>query len=310
MSTVFQVDGGLGRVVSALPALLKYHKNHPDKEWYVVIPAWDFVVFSIPELQRRTHYMDDPKLFDSIIRNAKEYINPEPYKIPEYYRQEISLAEAFDKVINKTDDHSDLEYDTLRLSKFEMRMAQIILNENTDGKKKRIVINPFGSSAQQSPFGVVDNSNRSLTEEVYLKLVKKLSSKYDVIYFGDLKLAPKGDTYTYKIDPDPNLRVWMALINACDYFIGCDTSGQHIARSLNKPGTVILGGTHENNVSYPDHFEIFKRDCEFHYSPMRISAEESALAERLMDCCMDFTDEEIDIMVRSIDTDIEKHVGT
>ena len=30
MTIVISLDGGLGRIITAIPALLKYHKNHPD----------------------------------------------------------------------------------------------------------------------------------------------------------------------------------------------------------------------------------------------------------------------------------------
>ena len=44
MTTIIWVDGGIGRVITTIPALLKYHKNHPDEEWYIMIPSWDFVM--------------------------------------------------------------------------------------------------------------------------------------------------------------------------------------------------------------------------------------------------------------------------
>jgi hypothetical protein len=37
MTTIIALDGGLGRIITAIPALLKYHQNHPDEEWYIDI---------------------------------------------------------------------------------------------------------------------------------------------------------------------------------------------------------------------------------------------------------------------------------
>ena len=51
---IINVDGGIGRVITSLPSLLKYHKNNPEEEWYLVIPGWDYVSFGIPELDERT----------------------------------------------------------------------------------------------------------------------------------------------------------------------------------------------------------------------------------------------------------------
>ena len=41
------------------------------------------------------------------------------------------------------------------------------------------------------------------------------------------------DVRAYKPDPDPKLREWAAIIEAADYFIGCDElCGQHICRAF------------------------------------------------------------------------------
>ena len=32
MTTIISLDGGFGRIITAIPALLKYSKNHPDEE--------------------------------------------------------------------------------------------------------------------------------------------------------------------------------------------------------------------------------------------------------------------------------------
>ena len=54
MTTIIAIDGGIGRVITSIPALLKYHKNHPDEEWYIMIPGWEDATWGFPELQERT----------------------------------------------------------------------------------------------------------------------------------------------------------------------------------------------------------------------------------------------------------------
>ena len=51
----------------------------------------------------------------------------------------------------------------------------------------------------------------------------------------------------------------MGVISQVDYLFGCDSVGQHIARSVGTKGCVIMGGTDAVNMSYPDHFRIFQR---------------------------------------------------
>ena len=59
MSTIIVIDGGVGRVAAAIPALLKYHKNHPEEEWYVMVHGWDFMFWGFPELQERAFNPND-----------------------------------------------------------------------------------------------------------------------------------------------------------------------------------------------------------------------------------------------------------
>jgi ADP-heptose:LPS heptosyltransferase len=114
------------------------------------------------------------------------------------------------------------------------------------------------------------------------------------------------DTYTMK--PEADLRMWSAFIDAADYFIGCDSVGQHMARAVNKPGTVILGSTFAINTSYPNYFNIIERDVPKVYSPIRISGLESHLADRINESTVEFTDDEINKMYADIVKDIEKKV--
>ena len=108
MKKVFFIDGGAGRVIGAIPALLKYVRLNPDTECVFLVAGWDYLYWGIPELQDRTYGLDTKGVFDNVIRNADQFITPEPYRNPAYFRQEISLVEAFDCEINNTLDHSDL----------------------------------------------------------------------------------------------------------------------------------------------------------------------------------------------------------
>ena len=103
--------------------------------------------------------------------------------------------------------------------------------------------------------------------------------------------------------------MWAAIIDSSDYFVGVDSVGQHMARALGKPGTVILGSTFAINVTYPDYFQILERDNTVKkYSPIRIAGLDCHLADRINDRCMEFTDSDIDSIYKQIVQDIEKKV--
>ena len=302
MTTIICIDGGIGRVITSIPALLKYHKNHPNEEWYVMIPGWEFVTWGFPELQERTFSPDSKGSFD-LFWKADKVITAEPYRLPEYYRNEISLREAFDVVINQSTNHSDLPPMQLQLSHPEKRKAFEILEiaKKKHPKGKTIVIQPYGSTATPHPSGIYDDSHRSMPKNMINYFIENLSGKYNLIFMGAKEFH---NVKTYKPDPDPQLREWMAIIDAADYFIGCDSCGQHMRRAFNKPASVMIAGTHKINTSY-ENYHIIERDVPFTPDSMRISGFHSHMAERLNEARVNFSQEEIEIAYQEIISRIE-----
>ena len=304
---VFHLDGGAGRVICALPALEKYAKKNPDKDFNVIIGGWDTLTFGNRLLQDKTYSMDVKGIFNLLIKD-NDLVHPEPYLLWEYYNQECSLIEGFDKIVNQTDDHSDLEPPRLYLNKMEEKGAANLIAQvkSKQNKNATIVIQPFGRSARVDNGDIIDDSTRSMEANVYYKLVKKLSQKYNIILMAEPEFCQalsQEDSVSEK--PQGDLRMWTAVIEACDYFIGCDSLGQHMARAFDKPGSVIMGSTYAENVSYPDWFNIIENeDVAKTYSPIRACGFDSHLADRLNDRLMDFSDEQID----EIYSNIVKHI--
>jgi hypothetical protein len=85
-----------------------------------------------------------------------------------------------------------------------------------------------------------------------------------------------------------------------------------MAYAFNKPGSVILGATFAENISYPKHFNIVEKssnDIHKVYSPIRINSRDTELADRKNDTCMDFTQSELDLIVQNILKHIKKTLG-
>lgn len=307
MKTVFMIDGGAGRAIASIPAFIKHNKTNSD--FRILVSGWDTLYWGIPELQDKVFNPDQKGAFEQFLLDADRVISPEPYRVPGYFKQEKSLAEAFDYLINETDDHSDLGAPILKTNRNEELQAANFMQQvkQQQQKQKTVVIQPFGRSMEKPNENVLlDQSSRSINPDTYLKLVKKLSTKYNLVLFAEKNFWMEQDTYTMK--PESDLRMWSAFIDAADYFIGCDSVGQHMARALNKPGTVILGSTFAINTTYPNYFNIIERDTPKVYSPIRISGLEGHLADRMNESTVEFTDEEINKMYESIVKDIEKKV--
>lgn len=305
MTTIITLEGGLGRIITAIPALLKYSQNNQEKEWYIMIPQWDFITWGFPELQERTFNPDSKGSFE-LFWKADKVISPEPYRLPAYYRNEISLREAFDACINDTTDHSDLSPMKLILSLQEKRKAfEIIEEAKTKHKKSKIIVlQPYGSTATPHESGVFDDSLRSIPKPMLDYFINQLSKDYNLIFMGAKEFY---NIKTYKPDPDPNLREWAAIIDSADYFIGCDSCGQHMCKALNKKASVVIAGTHRVNVTY-DGFHIIERDVPFYPDAMRISGFQSHMASRLNEPRIEFTQEEIEQAYQDIIQNIEEEI--
>ncbi len=302
MTTIIWVDGGIGRVITSIPALLKYHQNHLNEEWYIMIPGWDFMMWGFPELQERTHNPDTKGSFD-LFWKADKVITPEPYRVPAYYRNEISLREGFDIEINNSTDHSDLPPMQLRLSLPEKRKAKEVIEaaKQNHKKEKTIVIQPYGSTATPHPSGFYDDSLRSILDDMLDYFITNLIKDYNIIYMGAKEL---GDTRMHRPELGANLREWAAVIDAADYFIGCDSCGQHMRKCFNKKASVMIAGTHRVNITYDD-FHIIERDVPFYPDSMRISGFQSHMSSRLNEPRIQFTSEEIETAYQEIILNME-----
>jgi hypothetical protein len=305
--TVF-INGGAGRMICALPALERFITENPEN--YIITEGGLDFVWGNTLLQDHTFEANTKGLFENIIK-PNEILSPEPYRDHDYYNQRISIAQAFDKIINGNV-REDCNYKpTIILNKEEELHGVSVINHAREEhkKEKTIVIQPVGRSSNndESLKVVVDYSSRSLEISTYLALVTALKEHYNVVSMTEFEIP--GDNLT--VNPKQiTLRKWAAIIENADYFIGCDSVGQHLAYAMDTPGTVILGSTFAINVSYPDYFNIIEKEgFEKRYSPIRISEFGCYEADRINDRALDFNEKETKQLIDNILSDIKKKIG-
>ncbi len=308
MKKVFYINGGAGRVLCSIPALLKYKKLHGD-EFYVISESGIEFFIGVQELQDLCFDPNHKGIWESIIR-PNEIVSVEPYREHGYYNQKRSLTEAFDKIINNTDDHSDLPKSKIVLNQEEEISALDAIEsaKSYHKKKKTVVFQPFGRSSKIHKSGhAYDPSARSLSTDDYFQISNKIREKYNCIVFTEHRFENDGNVYVQA----PNLRVWAAIVEAADYFLGIDSVGQHMANIFNKPGTVILGSTFAENITYSEHFNIVeKKDTPKVYSPIRIEGIDGELINRINDKCMDFSKKELGEISNNIMRHIKQKIGS
>jgi ADP-heptose:LPS heptosyltransferase len=168
----------------------------------------------------------------------------------------------------------------MELSKKEQVDGYDIVNEvrKVKQKEKVVVFQPYGSGVTQQSNFIFDTSGRSFEMADAARLIDELTKDYGVVLFSQL---PVSSTHEQACawPQNLNIRQWMGVINAADYVLGCDSLGQHIAYSLGKPATVVIGSTYPENISYQDNdnfniIDIGKEDRR--YNPFRITMDDSA----------------------------------
>jgi len=306
MKKVVFVNGGAGRVIASIPALEEAEKRG---ELAGVICEGGLEMFmGHPTLQNIAWDVNQKGLFDTLIKDHV-CVSTEPYRDYEYYNQRSSLQQSFWwEILNERTDKN--RKPTIKLSKMEEISALGILSQVREQhkKEKTIVIQPFGRSSTMGPGIVFDTSTRSIEQATFIELVGELSKDYNIMYMGEHKLDVVNLPLFQPSEQIP-LRVWAAIIESSDYFIGCDSVGQHLAYSFDKPGTILCGSTFPINTTYPEHFNIIeKKNAVRTYSPIRISGVNCEEADRLNDTLMDFSKDELKQIIANIREHIKKTV--
>jgi hypothetical protein len=298
----FFMNGGAGRVLSSIPAFEKYAEE-VSKDFIIVCEGGTDFYKGHPLLHERAYDHWHKNLFEDKLINM-DIVTPEPYRIWEYYNQKCSIAQAFDIEINKKGIR-DLPRPTLKLSNEEILAGRSLIQEvkQKTKKEKVIIFQPFGRGVQNKEGIIYDPSGRSFESTHMVNVIRKLQKHFAVILMTEFGMDLQSHGLKDPLAQPMNLpiRFWAGAIMQADYFLGCDSAGQHIAYALNKPSTVVLGSTFDINVSYPaaDNFDVLDLGGDRRrYSPIRVTMDE--VADRGNDGIMAMNDKVEDAIIDSV----------
>jgi len=186
--------------------------------------------------------------------------------------------------------------------------------EKKTKKDKVVVFQPFGRAVQHDNGVITDWSGRSFEAENSVNIVKSLSKKYAVVHMAEfgIDFSKHGCKEPVASPMGADLRHWAGIIANADYFLGCDSVGQHIAHALDKKCTVVIGSTFPINVSYPEdkNFDILDMgEGARVYSPIRVTTDE--YADRTNDGIMAMNEKVESVICESVTAGIrnKKKVG-
>lgn len=308
MKKAFFINGGAGRVLCAIPAL-EHHVKNIDPTAVIVVEGWIDLYLTSKILAGNVYPANDTNLFEKL--KDREIISPEPYKLNAYFTQRCNLVQAFDMLINY-DVPPELVPETKEYNIFigrkDIATGEELVNEAKRHfqKEKVIIFQPFGSTATLHGGVIIDESGRSFEVDDIVTILEELNKNYAVIMMSDLKI-PTNKPLGVMVPENVSLLQWTGIINAADYFLGCDSVAQHIAHALKKPGTVVIGSTFPENISYPESTTLTIIDNgkgQRRYSPIRVAVD--IRIERHNEGLMKLNKDTIKTIVNGIKTTLEK----
>jgi ADP-heptose:LPS heptosyltransferase len=218
-------------------------------------------------------------LFDDII-SKQRYIEPEPYRMYEFYTEKKHVINCFNIELNDKDEYTQPK---IYINESEDKNAQNFIK----GQEKEVVlVQPYASSGGK---GVPDETFRSLTIEFTERLIRKLQKDYKVFMLKgqDQKGIEGVDTI------NAPMRNIIALFPHVKAIVGVDSFGQHAAAAMNKPTFVFWGATREENFGYDMHYNHRKYD-DYHWVPLRLPGDNKHAFEKNKHVT-DFDEEDIQV---------------
>lgn len=303
-SKAFFINGGAGRMLSAVPAFENYEKESGDTDFIIVCEGGTDAFKGHPTLDSRAYDVWHKNLFQEKLKD-RDIVSTEPYRIWEYYNQKCSIAQAFDIEINNKGIR-DLPKPTLRLSKEELLTGRKLISDvKTKLKKEKVVVfQPFGRGIEYLDESFVDKTSRSFEYKDIKKIIKRLQEEeYAVVVMAEMRIDLASEKLKDEVafPENVNLRQWAAIIKYADHFLGCDSVGQHLSYAVGKDSTVVVGSTYPINVSFPEceFFNILDMGEEIReYSPIRITMDERI--DRKHENIMTMTPEIVEYLINTV----------
>jgi ADP-heptose:LPS heptosyltransferase len=260
---LFNINGGIGRVIAATGAIKRLKEREPDTEINILTGFPD--IFANNPFINRIYPFSAPYLFEDVVMK-NEYFEPEPYTRYEFYAEKESLATMFNLLINNEREFVKPE---IFLTDVETKNAEIFVKSRS---REMVLIQPFGAMGGR---GVPDESLRSLREDFAEKLCKKLNEKYDTF----LIKAPDQKGWEGIMTFNNPIRQIIALIPFVKAVISCDSFLHHACEAMNKPCFVFWCSTRHENFGYENNLN-YRKHAKFVWTPVRIFMNDPSIWEK------------------------------
>lgn len=256
---VFMIEGGVGKNLMATPVLKALKDEYPNSTIVVISPHIE-VFDRLPFVDRAFKLGDNKYLYDDYIKKGS-FINFNPYNTDWFRFRKKSVIKIWYDILGLR----PADYEPRPIMKFSQKELEIALNIfnnlntnfNKESNKKLIFTQYCGGNSAKF---VDANGNPVVRQDNLRNANKAISEIADALKDDFLFLAMKRPEEEASKTPniitlveDVHYRIWGAIMNLCDGYLGIDSLGMHMAAAFDKPSFVLWGPTCKDNFGY--HFK-------------------------------------------------------
>ena len=248
-STIFHIEGGIGKNVAATAVTAAYKKTYPKRK-IIVVTAWPEVWIKNPDIFRFYRIGNTPYFYKDIIKDKDvEIFTQDTYKTTEHITKKGHLIKNWCNMIGIK--HKG-EAPILNFNLREMEEGRAYVTQFADGRPT-LLFQPFGGPGpdhQQHPYAW----SRDIHPTVAQNLVNALQQKYNIIHIC-YEFHPKLDN-CHRFDRIIGKKALFAMVANCDKRLFIDSSLQHAAAALKLKSTVSWVATQPEVFGYKLHDNI------------------------------------------------------
>ncbi len=249
-TTVFHIEGGIGKNIAATAVVETYKKSFPKRN-IIVVSAWPDVWTQNSDIARFYRIGSTPYFYQDVIKGKDvEVFMQDPYRQTSHITKKKHLIETWCNMIG-------LEYSgatpKLDFNIREIEEGRAYIEQFKNDEKPILLFQPFGGPGpdqQQHPYAWTRDIHPTQAQEI----VDKLSDNFDIVHVC-YEFHPHLDN-VHRFHQMIGKKALFSMVAHSDKRIVIDSSLQHAAAALNLPSTVTWVATHPDLFGYNIHNNI------------------------------------------------------
>ena len=243
-TTVFHIEGGIGKNIAATAVVATYKKTKPKRN-IIVVSAWPEVWTQNPDISRFYAIGNTPYFYQDVIKDKDvEIYMQDPYKQTAHITKKKHLISNWCDMIGIKYGGEGLK---LNFNFREIEEGAAYINQFNDGQKPMLLFQPFGGPGpdhQPHPYSWTRDMHPTQAQQV----VDKLVDKFNIVH-ACYEFHPQLNN-VHRFDKMIGKKALFSMVAHSQKRIFIDSSLQHAAAALNLPSTVVWVATQPNIFGY------------------------------------------------------------